>query len=108
MGATAPVRRGLEGKVITDLASLPSATFLDERALAVALGCSKRTLRRMVVRQEVPPAIRLSGRATWQAGRVVAWLNARCEHAERLSGAAFLPSLTLGAEDGRTMGPISE
>jgi len=99
MGSTKPVRRRPQGKVITSLASLPSAAFLDERALAIALGCSKRTLRRMAARQELPPAIRLGGRATWQAGRVVAWITARCEHAERLSGAPFVAASTLGISE---------
>jgi len=102
MSATKPIRRRSEGKVITSLASLPSAAFLDEQALAVALGCSKRTLRRMAARQELPPAIMLASRATWQAGRVVAWLSARCDHAERLSDAPFLAPSTLGAEEGRS------
>jgi len=71
-----------EGRVITRLADLPPGAILDETALAAAVGCSKRTLRRMVGRLEVPPPIRLAGRASWQAGRVLAWLGARAERAE--------------------------
>ncbi len=89
MNGTTRIRRQPKHKVITSLASLPDDAFLDESALAIALMCSKRTLRRMAARQELPPAIRLGGRATWQAGRVMAWLKARCEYAERLSGAPF-------------------
>ncbi|MBN2130874.1 MAG: hypothetical protein JW741_15335 [Sedimentisphaerales bacterium] len=71
------------GKVIRSLAEMPPGTILDETALAAALGCSKRTLRRMVGRFEVPPAIRLASRASWQAGRVLAWIAARAERVER-------------------------
>lgn len=72
-----------EGRVLTGLADLPPTAILDEAALAAALGCSKRTLRRMASRNEIPPAIRLAGRSSWQAGRVLAWLNSRAERAER-------------------------
>jgi predicted DNA-binding transcriptional regulator AlpA len=74
--------RNAEGRVLTNLADLPPAAILDETALAAALKCSKRTLRRMVGRHEVPPSIRLAGRSSWQAGRVLAWVNARAERAE--------------------------
>lgn len=71
------------GRVITGLAELAESTILDEAALAAALQCSKRTLRRMAGRGEVPPAIRLAGRSCWHASRVQAWLIARAEKAER-------------------------
>jgi len=78
------------GTIMTSLANLPKATFLDEFALAGALKVSQRTVRRMVVRREIPPSLRLGGRSVWQVGRVLAWLNARCEQAERMSGVTFL------------------
>ncbi len=67
----------------TDLATLPSGTLLDERALARCLQVSPRTLRRMVVRGELPPGIRLGGRTVWIAGRVLEHLNARAERIAR-------------------------
>jgi len=71
------------GRVITGLNELSESTILDETALAEALQCSKRTLRRMAGRGEVPPAIRLAGRSCWYVGRVRTWLVARAEKAER-------------------------
>ena len=71
------------GRVITGLIAMHESTLLDEAALAAAMQCSKRTLRRMVGRGELPPSIRLAGRSCWHAGRVLAWLAARAEAAER-------------------------
>jgi hypothetical protein len=49
------------GRTITSLATLPGQTLLDETALAGALGLSKRTVRRMVSRHELPPPFRFAG-----------------------------------------------
>src|SRR5437867_2764623 len=46
------------GVIITGLADLPAKTLLDEAALAVMLGRSKRSIRRMVSRLELPPPVR--------------------------------------------------
>ncbi len=69
--------------MITGLAELPGKALLDEGALAGILGVSKRTVRRMVARFEVPPPVMLAGRATWIAERVLAHLTARAERAAR-------------------------
>ena len=71
------------GVVITKLADLPERAMLDETALADALGITKRTVRRMVGRYELPPPIRFGGRATWQAGAILKWFEARAEKAFR-------------------------
>ena len=71
------------GRVITGLTELHESTILDEAALADVLQCSKRTLRRMVGRYELPPPVRFGGRATWQAGRVLAHFEARAERAAK-------------------------
>lgn len=71
------------GVVITKLAELPAQTLLDETALADALCTTKRTIRRMVGRYELPPPIRFGGRATWQAGAILRWFEARAEKAAR-------------------------
>jgi len=80
--AQEPRKEG-DGLVIVALAKLPERAVVDEAALARALGVSKRTLRRMVARFEMPPPVRLAGRSTWIVGRVLAWFEARAERAAR-------------------------
>lgn len=69
--------------VLDSLARMPEKTLLTEDALARALGVSKRTVRRMVARFELPPAVRFGGRSTWQAGAVLRWFEARADRAAR-------------------------
>lgn len=69
--------------VLAALARLPDKALLTEDALARALDVSKRTVRRMVARFELPPAVRLGGKSTWQAGAVLRWFEARAERAAR-------------------------
>lgn len=69
--------------VLDALARLPEKTLLTEDALARALGISKRTIRRMVGRFELPPAVRFGGRSTWQSGAVLRWFEARADRAAR-------------------------
>ena len=70
-------------KLIVGLAQLPAKALLDEDALAGVLSVSKRTIRRMVARFELPPPIALAGRSTWIADRVLAHIEARAERAAR-------------------------
>lgn len=74
---------GAHPKLITGLADLPAKALLDEDVLAQVLGVSKRTIRRMVARFELPPPIALAGRSTWIADRVLAHIEARAERAAR-------------------------
>lgn len=53
--------------------------LLTKRDLARELGCAGRTLQRMVARFELPPPIRLGGRAVWFAGNVKDWLRKDAE-----------------------------
>jgi predicted DNA-binding transcriptional regulator AlpA len=76
------------GRTLTGLADLPERALLDETALAAALACSKRTVRQMVARHELPPPIPLAGRSTWVAGRVLAWIEAAAEGAQQAAAAA--------------------
>lgn len=70
-------------RLITGLADLPAKAMLDEDVLAQVLVVSKRTIRRMVARFELPPPIALAGRSTWIADRVLAHIEARAECAAR-------------------------
>lgn len=69
--------------IIKGLAELPGKTLLDERAMAALLKVNPRTVRRMVARFELPPPVRLAGRATWVVERVLAHIEARAEVAAR-------------------------
>lgn len=72
-----------DGVVIRALADLPERTLLDEAALARAMNISKRTVRRMVSRYELPPPVRFSGRSMWQVGRVLSWFEERADRVAR-------------------------
>ena len=67
----------------TDLSKLPEKMLLDESALAKILGVTKRTVRRMVNRFELPPPVRLRGKSTWFAGRVLRYIEDRAERLQR-------------------------
>jgi len=68
-----------KGIIVTKLAELPEKALLDERALAEVLGVTKRTIRRMVRRHELPPPFRVAGRARWFAGKVLDHFKAEAE-----------------------------
>jgi predicted DNA-binding transcriptional regulator AlpA len=71
------------GRTITALATLPEKTLLDECSLAAALKLSKRTVRRMVSRHELPPPFRFGGKSTWISGKVLDHIEARAEREAR-------------------------
>lgn len=84
-GAHAPIDspKPAPGRTITALATLPERTLLDESALSTALNLSKRTVRRMVSRHELPPPFRFGGKSTWLTGKVLAHIEARAERQAR-------------------------
>ena len=71
------------GMLVDVLARLPDKSILDETRLAGILAVSGRTVRRMVKRGELPPAVPLGGRSVWLAGRVLGYLERQAERAER-------------------------
>ena len=71
------------GHVVSGLAQLHPETLVDETALAQVLQVSKRTIRRMVSRYELPPGVPFAGRSTWQVGRILAWFQRRADRLER-------------------------
>jgi len=71
------------GICLTELAGLPDAALLDDKALGNALGVHPRTVRRMAMRGELPPGIRQAGKTLWLAGKVRLWIQDRAEEAER-------------------------
>ena len=73
----------MSGVVIVEFGEMPTGTLLDEAAMAALLRTSKRTVRRMVGRGELPPAIRLGGRSTWLSHKVLEHLTERAVRAAR-------------------------
>ena len=73
----------LPGRTITALAKMDDKTMVDESALAAALKLSKRSVRRMVQRNELPPPFRFAGKSTWFTGKVLAHIEARAEREAR-------------------------
>ena len=71
--------------VITALADLPAKALMDETGLADALGVTKRTVRRMVARFELPPSVPFAGRSTWIVERVLRHIEVRAERAARIA-----------------------
>ncbi|MCZ7648219.1 MAG: hypothetical protein M5U26_23665 [Planctomycetota bacterium] len=67
--------------VLNGLASLAPKTLVTEEALAAIFQVTPRTIRRMVARNELPPPVRLSGKPTWIAERIMSHLDARAERA---------------------------
>lgn len=62
---------------------MPEKALIDECALATALSVSKRTVRRMTSRHELPPPFRFAGKATWFAGKALAHIEARADRQAR-------------------------
>ena len=69
--------------IISALAEYPKETLLDESAMGHAFNVCTRTIRRMVTRHELPPSIPVAGKSMWIVGRVLAWLEACAERAEK-------------------------
>ena len=78
--ATDSARSGL---IITKLARLPDKSLVDEQALAEALGVTKRTIRRMVGRYELPPPVSFAGRSMWQVQKVLRWFEGKADRLAR-------------------------
>ena len=56
--------------------------LITKQELAQCLGCSDRTLQRMVERFEIPPPMTLGGRKVWIIGKVRAWFANAAERRE--------------------------
>lgn len=56
--------------------------FITKKEMGRALGCSERTLQRMVERFEIPPPMSLAGRKVWLVGKLKAWLSEAAERKE--------------------------
>jgi predicted DNA-binding transcriptional regulator AlpA len=56
--------------------------LITKQELGKCLGCSDRTLQRMVERFELPPPMTLGGRKVWIIGKVRAWFTDAAERRE--------------------------
>src|SRR5262249_14942141 len=72
-----------KGVVVRAFSELPDRALLDEQALSDALHVTKRTIRRMVARYELPPPVAFAGRSMWQVGRWLGWFEARADRLAR-------------------------
>ena len=71
------------GLQVEALGCLPEKTLLDGKQLAKLLGVSRRTLRRMVSRFELPPPVAFAGRSVWMSGRVLGHIEAAAQRAAK-------------------------
>ena len=69
--------------IITGLAELPREAILDEAALARVFDVVPRTIKRMVVRYELPPPVLLASKRCWKVGAVLDWINTNIENKEK-------------------------
>jgi hypothetical protein len=67
---------------LSDLASLPEKSLLDERTLAKAFGVSTRTIKRWVQRGDLCSPTRMGARNFWLAGRIRSHVEDRFNAAE--------------------------
>ena len=72
----------LEPKTVFGFAGFSPDDMVDEPTLAGSLRVTPRTVRRMVVRGELPAPILLAGRRAWNIGRVRLWIDRLSEAAE--------------------------
>lgn len=82
-GGEAPVldQKAKGGLIIRSFADLPSNAILDEEAMASVFSVTPRTVRNMVRRNQIPPAIPLRGKSVWVAGLVLAHILRAAERA---------------------------
>ena len=71
------------GSVVDTLARMDGKTMLNQIALANALGVSTRTVRRLVVRNEIPPGVTLGARRVWLVADVLTHIQRRAEKAAK-------------------------
>ena len=64
------------------LGGFADGDMITKRELCRRLGCSDRTLQRMVERFEIPPGMTLGGRKVWIVGKVRAWFADAAERRE--------------------------
>ena len=65
-----------------NLGRFADGDLITKQELGKCLGCSDRTLQRMVERFEIPPPMTLGGRKVWIIGKVRAWFTDAAERRE--------------------------
>ncbi len=74
-------QNSIDENIISKLGELPSGTIIYEDGLAEIFGRCSTTIKRAVDRGEIPPAIRLFGKAAWLAGNIIDHIRMRLESA---------------------------
>ena len=80
--ATASVNISTTPSTTEAFANISSDALIDETQLAAMCGCTRRTIRRWIAANQLPPPIRQGRRRIWLAGRIVDWLHARAAATE--------------------------
>ena len=65
----------MKGVVIQELAELPLNTYLSSGAVAQIFQVCPRTLRRMVIRYDLPEGIRQGKKKLWSVDAILKWLQ---------------------------------
>jgi predicted DNA-binding transcriptional regulator AlpA len=76
----------LEQFKTADWSAIPSDTTITADHIAVMLGCSPRTVLRMVEAGEVPQPIRIGSRKRWRLGTVLAFIRSPPGQPEEKTG----------------------
>ncbi len=82
---------------VISLGRFADGDLITKQELALCLGCSDRTLQRMVERFEIPPPMTLGGRKVWIIGKIRAWFT---DAAERRAAEALKEARRLHVFDG--------
>jgi len=85
-GDSGPVRE--TGIFVYDLGAFDPDTLLDLGGLCGLFRCCSRSIRRMIMKGELPPPVRLGVRQVWQVGRITSWIAARAAVAEKSAARA--------------------
>lgn len=80
-----PIHRDPNRLCITDFASLPEGTIIDQTKLAEILGVTTRTVRRMICRYEIPQPIKLCGHSVWTVKVLNDYINQKLQKGAELS-----------------------
>lgn len=64
---------------LIELVQRPEDALIYADEAAIAFDVTPRTVRRMIGRRELPPSMRVAGRAAWRAGTFRSWIRDRAE-----------------------------
>ena len=69
--------------IVRELGDLPDGTIINEEALAKIFDRCQVSIKRSIQRGELPPPVKLLGMPVWTVGRLLAYINARLDIAQK-------------------------